>query len=178
MFNMVCCADFCKLCRRTLHRFMDCRILLHEALLLMVLPAAPWRSWWSVVRIMRRACAAVYKNVWHRFTSSLQRKNYLFFIIKIAWTGWAGKVSRSSRIFFLQNTTKKTATQITPTATQFNFRVAETATQNFDSKFIPALILVQCYPLLASMKPAATTWGSVWPFCRLGNRDSLDAMLE
>ena len=99
MFNMVCCADFCKLCRRSLHRFMDCRISLHVALLLMVLPAAPWRSWWSVVRIMRSACAAVYKNVWHRFTSLLQRKDYLFFV-KIAWTGWAGKASRSSRIFF------------------------------------------------------------------------------
>ena len=135
MFNMVCCADFCKLCRRTLHRFMDCRILLHVALLLMVLPAAPWRSWWSVVRIMRSACAAVYKIFWHRFTSSLQRKDYLSFF-KIPWTGWAGKASRSSRIFF-SKTPKKTATQITPTATQFNFRVAETAMQNFDSKFIP-----------------------------------------
>ena len=37
--------------------------------------------------------------------------------------------------------TKKTAAQITPTATQFNFRVAETAMQNFDSKFIPAVYM-------------------------------------
>ena len=47
-------------------------------------------------------------------------------------------MSRSSRIFFSRTQQKKTATQITPTATQFNFRVAETAMQNFDSKFIPA----------------------------------------
>ena len=39
--------------------------------------------------------------------------------------------------FFSPKHQKKTATQITPTATQFNFRVAETAMQNFDSKFIP-----------------------------------------
>ena len=135
MFNMVCCADFCKLCRRTLHRFMDCRILLHVALLLMVLPAAPWRSWWSVVRIMRSACAAVYKFFWHRFTSSLQRKDYLFF------SKFPGLVELGKRHgvqeFFSPKHQKKTATQITPTATQFNFRVAETAMQNFDSKFIP-----------------------------------------
>ena len=56
----------------------------------------------------------------------------------IPWTGWAGKASRSSTLFFLQNT-KKTATQITPTATQFNIWVAETDMQNFDSKFIPAV---------------------------------------
>ena len=41
------------------------------------------------------------------------------------------------REFYIQNI-KKTATQITPTATQFNFRVAETAMQKIDSKFIPA----------------------------------------
>ena len=39
--------------------------------------------------------------------------------------------------FFSPKHNKKTATQITPTATQFNFRVAETAMQNFGSKFIP-----------------------------------------
>ena len=44
--------------------------------------------------------------------------------------------------FFSPKHNKKTATQITPTATQFNFRVAETAMQNFDSKFIPALYTV------------------------------------
>ena len=117
MFNMVCCADLCKLCRRTLHRFMDCRIpyspctpwyyyIIHVALLLMVLPAAPWRSWWSVVRIMRSACAAVYKIFWHRFTLSPQRKDYLFFF-KIPWASWAGKASRSSRIFFSKTPKKK-----------------------------------------------------------------------
>ena len=41
--------------------------------------------------------------------------------------------------FFSPKHQKITATQITPTATHFNFRVAETAMQNFDSKFIPAV---------------------------------------
>ena len=165
MFNMVCCADFCKLCRRTLHRFMDCRILLHEALLLMVLPAAPWRSWWSVVRIMRRACAAVYKNVWHRFTSSLQRKNYLFFNYQNCLDGLSWESVTEFKNFFLQNTTKETATQITPTATQFNFRVAETAMQNFDSKFIPAstlMIIISIFFIKLRMKIQLLHLRNVW----------------
>ena len=58
----------------------------------------------------------------------------------IPWTGWAGKASRSSTFFSSPKHTKKTATQITPTATQFNFWVAETAMQNFDSKFIPVAV--------------------------------------
>ena len=50
----------------------------------MVLPAAPWRRrWWSVVRLMKSACAAGYKNVWHRSTSLLQRKDYLFLLQNI-----------------------------------------------------------------------------------------------
>ena len=43
--------------------------------------------------------------------------------------------------FFSPKHQKKTATQITPTATQFYFRVAETAMQNSDSKFIPVVVV-------------------------------------
>ena len=59
------------------------------------------------------------------------------------WLSWESVTEFKN--FFLQNTTKKTATQITPTATQFHFRVAETAMQNFDSKFIPGTVTVPHY---------------------------------
>ena len=55
------------------------------------------------------------------------------------WLSWESVTEFKN--FFSPKHQKKTATQITPTATQFNFRVAETAMQNFDSKFIPVLYL-------------------------------------
>ena len=61
----------------------------------------------------------------------------------IPWTDWAGKAScHGVQHYFFSKTHQKTATQITPTATQFDFWVAETAMQNFDSKFIPAILLL------------------------------------
>ena len=61
-------------------------------------------------------------------------RTIFFFQNSLDWLSWESVTEFKN--FFLQNA-KKTATQITPTATQFNFRVAETAMQNFDSKFIP-----------------------------------------
>ena len=59
-----------------------------------------------------------------------------FFQNSLDWLSWESVTEFKN---FFSKTPKKTATQITPTATQFNFRVAETAMQNFDSKFIPGL---------------------------------------
>ena len=61
-----------------------------------------------------------------------------FFFSKFPGLVELGKCHGVQEIFSPKHQ-KKTATQITPTATQFNFRVAETAMQNFDSKFIPAV---------------------------------------
>ena len=61
-----------------------------------------------------------------------------FFFSKFPGLVELGKCHGVQEIFSPKHQ-KKTATQITPTATQFNFRVAETAMQNFDSKFIPVL---------------------------------------
>ena len=52
------------------------------------------------------------------------------------WLSWESVTEFKN---FFSKTHKKSTTQITPTATQFNFRVAETAVQNCDSKFIPGL---------------------------------------
>ena len=63
----------------------------------------------------------------------------IFFFFKFPGLVELGKC-HGVQEFFSPKHQKKTATQITPTATQFNFRVAETAMQNFDSKFIPAFL--------------------------------------
>ena len=76
----------------------------------MVLPAAPWRRrWWSVVRLMKSACAAGYNNVWHRSTSSLHRKDYLFFFKifnSLDWLSWES-VTEFNIIFSPKHTKKK-----------------------------------------------------------------------
>ena len=64
-------------------------------------------------------------------------RTIFFFQNSLDWLSWESVTEFKN--FFSPKHQKKTATQITPTATQFNFRVAETAMQNFDSKFIPVL---------------------------------------
>ena len=67
-----------------------------------------------------------------------------FFSSKFPGLVELGKRHGVQQFFSPKHQKKKTATQITPTATQFNFRVAETAMQNFDSKFIPVIHTSNC----------------------------------
>ena len=69
------------------------------------------------------------------FIAAPEELSFFYYQNCLDWLSWESVTEFKN--FFLKKTTKKTATQITPTATQFHFRVAETAMQNFDSKFIP-----------------------------------------
>ena len=71
------------------------------------------------------------------FIAAAEGLSFFFFKIfnTLDWLSWESVTEFN--IIFSPKHIKKAATQITPTATQFNFWVAETAMQNFDSKFIP-----------------------------------------
>ena len=66
-------------------------------------------------------------------------RTIFFLLSKLPGLVELGKCHGVQEFFSPKHNKKKTATQITPTATQFHFRVAETAMQNFDSKFIPVV---------------------------------------
>ena len=72
-----------------------------------------------------------------QFIAAAEELSFLYYQNCLDWLSWESVTE--FKIFFSKTQQKKTATQITPTATQFHFRVAETAMQNFDSKFSPAV---------------------------------------
>ena len=84
------------------------------------------------------------------FIAAAEELSFFCYQNCLDWLSWESVTEFKN--FFLQNTTKKTATQITPTATQFHFRVAETAMQNFDSKFIPAVVKSCCSGTLKTLQ--------------------------